>query len=343
MRTYFHSDQLLHHPRVYLSRGRMRSPQEIPERAVRLVAACRSIGFDILEPADFGMAPIAAVHEANYLAFLNAAHREWKKMPEDWGDEVVSNVYVYEKNPLRGVLAQAARYLADGSCPVGAHTWRSAYWSAQSAIAAASAIKGRCRQTYSLCRPPGHHARPDRAGGFCYLNNPAIAAEVLRRTHGRVAILDTDMHHGQGIQEIFYSRPDILYVSIHGDPTNFYPVVAGYEEERGEGAGVGFNVNLPMPHGSTEAVFFERVGEAFHELERFKPDALVLALGFDIYVDDPQSQVSVTTDGFERLGSAIGALDVPVVIVQEGGYHIESLEANARAFFGGFLSRRSAE
>jgi len=343
MQTYFHSDQLLHCPRAYLSRGQMRSPQEIPERALRLVEACRSMAFEILEPADFGMAAIAAVHDANYLTFLKTAHQEWKRMPEDWGDEVMSNVYVYENNPLRGVLAQAARHLADGSCPVGAHTWWSAYWSAQSAVAAADAIKGRCRQAYSLCRPPGHHARADRAGGFCYLNNAAIAAEVLRRTHKRVAILDTDMHHGQGIQEIFYSRADVLYVSIHGDPTNFYPVVAGYQEERGTGAGVGFNVNLPMPHGSTEAAFFDRLGEALQELERFKPDALVLALGFDIYEDDPQSQVSVTTDGFERLGLAIGALSMPIVIVQEGGYHIESLEANAHAFFRGFVTRRSAK
>jgi acetoin utilization deacetylase AcuC-like enzyme len=343
MLTYFHSDQLLHHPRAYLSRGKMRSPQEIPERAVRLAAACRSMGFEIQEPADFGVAAIAAVHDADYLAFLKTAHQEWKKMPDDWGDEVMSNVYVYENNPMRGVLAQAARYLADGSCPVGAHTWRSAYGSAQSAIAAADAIRKGCRQSYSLCRPPGHHARTDRAGGFCYLNNAAIAAEVLRRTHRRVAILDTDMHHGQGVQEIFYSRADILYVSIHGDPTNFYPVVAGYEEERGTGAGVGFNFNLPMPHGSTEAAFFERVGEALQELERFRSDALVLALGFDIYEHDPQSQVGVTTDGFGRLGMAVGALRMPIVIVQEGGYQIDSLEANARAFFGGFLSRRSVK
>ena len=151
------------------------------------------------------------------------------------------------------------------------------------------------------------------------------------------------MHHGQGVQEIFYSRADVLYVSIHGDPTNFYPVVAGYEEERGKGAGVGFNLNLPMPQGSTEAAFFERVDQALRELGRFKPDALVLALGFDTYEHDPQSQVSVTTDGFERLGLAIGALSMPIVIVQEGGYHIESLEANARAFFSGFLSRRSGK
>jgi acetoin utilization deacetylase AcuC-like enzyme len=147
------------------------------------------------------------------------------------------------------------------------------------------------------------------------------------------------MHHGQGLQEIFYERNDVLYVSIHADPTNFYPVVAGYEDERGTGPGDGCNVNFPMPHGSSEATFFERVNDALRVLERFKPHALVHALGFDIYKDDPQSQVAVTTGGFGRLGTMIGTLDLPTVIVQEGGYHIDSLEANARAFFSGFVGR----
>jgi acetoin utilization deacetylase AcuC-like enzyme len=340
MKTWFHPDQLLHHPRGYFSRGQMREAQEVPQRAERLVAAARSLGFEVEAPADFGTAPIAAVHDMNYLRFLEEAHGEWKRMPEDWGDEVMSNVFVREPNPLRGVLAQAARYLADGSCPIGAHTWRAAYWSAQSALAAAAWVNEGARESYALSRPPGHHARKDAAGGFCYLNNAAIAAQSLRSRFERVAILDTDMHHGQGVQEIFYGRSDVLYVSIHGDPTNFYPVVAGYEEERGAGAGEGFNVNLPMPHGSSEAVFFERVEAALRVLKRFEPDALVLALGFDIYKDDPQSKVAVTTEGFERLGAAIGALGLPSVIVQEGGYHLESLEDNARAFFGGFARSR---
>ncbi|MEX3971048.1 histone deacetylase family protein [Paraburkholderia caribensis] len=340
MKTFFHPEQLLHHPRSYLSRGQMREPQEVPERAARLVAAAKSLNFDVVEPADHGTAAIAAVHDMNYLRFLEEAHRDWKKMPDDWGDEVMSNIYVRDPNPLRGVLAKAARYLADGSCPVGANTWRAAYWSAQSALAAASAVNEGARETYALCRPPGHHARADAAGGFCYLNNAAIAAQSLRSRFRRVAILDTDMHHGQGVQEIFYGRDDVLYISIHGDPTNFYPVVAGYEEERGAGSGDGFNVNLPMPHGSSEAVFFDRLDDALRVLKRFEPDALVLALGFDIYKDDPQSQVAVTTEGFGRLGEAIGALRLPSVIVQEGGYHLESLEANARAFFGGFMERR---
>jgi acetoin utilization deacetylase AcuC-like enzyme len=148
------------------------------------------------------------------------------------------------------------------------------------------------------------------------------------------------MHHGQGVQEIFYGRDDVLYVSIHGDPTNFYPVVAGYEDERGAGEGDGYNVNLPMPHGAGEEVFFEQLDAALRVLDRFQPDALVLALGFDIYKDDPQSMVAVTTEGFGRLGGAIGGLRLPTLIVQEGGYHIDSLEANARSFFGGFASAR---
>lgn len=340
MLTYFHPDQLKHSPLTYLSRGKMRAPHEVPERAVRLLGAVTSLGFDVRAPEDFGAAPLAAVHSEPYLRFLADAHREWRRIPEDWGPEVMSNIYVREPNPLRGVLAQAGYYLADGSCPIGEHTYRAAYWSAQSALAGAAALGRGARDAYALCRPPGHHACRDAAGGFCYLNNAAIAAQALRARHARVAVLDTDMHHGQGIQEIFYARRDVLYVSIHGDPTNFYPAVAGFDDERGAGEGLGYNVNLPMPHGSSEAAFFERVDDALRELRRFAPDALVLSLGFDVYRDDPQSQVAVTTDGFGRLGHLIGALRLPTVIVQEGGYHIESLEANARSFFGGFGALR---
>ncbi|MCR6475300.1 histone deacetylase family protein [Variovorax sp. ZS18.2.2] len=341
MLTYFHPEQLKHRPLSYLSRGKMRTPQEVPERALHLVQAARSLAFDVRAPDDFGAAPLVAVHGMDYLRFLEEAHAEWVRVGPDWGDEVMSNVFVREGNALRGVLAKAARYLADGSCPVGEHTYRSAYWSAQSALAAADAIgNGGAREAYALCRPPGHHARAEGAGGFCYLNNAAIAAQALRAKYGRVAVLDTDMHHGQGIQEIFYDRADVLYVSIHGDPTNFYPVVAGHDDEQGVGAGVGFNVNLPMPHGSSEDVFFDRLAAAVQVLQRYQPDALVLALGFDIYHEDPQARVAVTTQGFGRLGTAIGGLGLPTLIVQEGGYHLESLEDNARSFFTGFERAR---
>lgn len=336
MKAYFHEKQNLHIPLTYLSRGQMRTPLEVPERTGHILAALRELGHEILEPADHGRAPIERVHERGYLDFLETCHARWHEVPEDWGEEVMSNVYVrYADRPPRGILAEAAYYLADGSCPVGAHTWEAAYWSAQCALAAAAAVTAGERAAYAVCRPPGHHARPAAAGGFCYLNNAAIAAEALLPRFPRIAILDPDMHHGQGLQETFWRRSDVLYVSIHGDPTNFYPVVTGHQDERGEGPGEGYNLNLPMPHGSSEATFFERLDQALNAIGEFAPDALVLTLGFDVYEKDPQAKVAVTGAGFRRLGEAVAALGVPLLLVQEGGYYLEGLADNTRQFFNG--------
>lgn len=341
MQTFFDPEQLLHHPQSYLSRGRMRTPQETPDRATAILEGVKALGFDVRLPADAGMVPLLAVHSAAYLQFLETAHAQWKRMPADWGDEVMSNVFVREPNALRGILAQAGAYLADGSCPVGPSTWRSAYAAAQCATAAAQAVLDGSPHAYALCRPPGHHARRAAAGGFCYVNNAAIAAQMLRGKYRRVVVLDADMHHGQGIQEIFYDRDDVFYVSIHGDPTDFYPVVAGFAEETGAGAGLGCNLNLPMPHGSPERVFFDRLDEGLAAIRAWRPDAVVFALGFDIYEHDPQSLVAVTGEGFRRLGAAVAALGLPTVYVQEGGYHIETLSQNVQRFFTGVLQEAS--
>lgn len=335
MNAYFHPSQDLHIPRSYFTRGQMRQPQEVPDRTAQLLAGLKALEVPVLTPADQGAGSIARVHDLGYLRFLESAHRRWTAMGEDWGDEVMSNIFVRSPNPMRGILAEAAHYLADGSCPIGANTWEAAYWSAQSALGAADALMAGERTSYAVCRPPGHHARRDAAGGFCYLNNAAIAAERLTARFPRVAILDTDMHHGQGIQEIFYQRSDVLYVSIHGDPTNFYPVVSGFEDERGDGAGYGYNINLPMPHGSTEADFFARLEEALTAIRLYQPDALVLTLGFDIYHNDPQAKVSVSSQGFARLGDQVRLAALPTLVVQEGGYDLEALTENARQFFTG--------
>ena len=335
MKAFFHPTQDLHIPRSYLSRGQMRAPQEVPDRTGQILKGLAQLDYPVEQPIDHGMRAISRVHDLSYLTFLESAHRRWKAAPEDWGDEVMSNIYVRSPNPRKGLLAEAAYYLADGSCPLGADTWNAAYWSAQTALSACDAILKGDSNAYAVCRPPGHHARRDAAGGFCYLNNAAVVAEALKERFPRVAILDTDMHHGQGIQEIFYDRDDILYVSIHGDPTNFYPVVAGFEDERGTGAGLGYNVNLPMPHGSSEEVFFNRLTEAAAILRLYQPDVLVLTLGFDIYKDDPQAKVAVTSEGFGRLGNQIANLGLPTLVVQEGGYDLGTLAENVRQFFTG--------
>lgn len=342
MKTFYHPTQKNHHPRTYFSRGQMREPQEIPARLDGILEGLEQLGLAVQSPVDHGQAPLEAVHDSGYLRFLQTAHQRWKALPEDWGDEVMSNVFVRERNPLKGILGEAARYLADGSCPVGAHTWESSYWAAQSAISATRAIIDGDRQAYALCRPPGHHARADGAGGFCYVNHAAVSTQLLCSHFGKVAVLDTDMHHGQGIQEIFYDRDDVFYVSVHGDPTNFYPAVAGFENETGEGPGQGFNLNLPMPHGSSETVFFTQVQKAVEAINHFKPNALVFCLGFDVYENDPQAKVTVTAEGFHRLGKIIAQLDLPTVIIQEGGYDLAGLPTVTNRFFSGFLNLPSS-
>lgn len=340
MQVFFHPDQLLHVPKTYLSRGQMREPQEVPERAKRILQAVKGMNFDVRTPQDYGMEPLQAVHTDAYLTFLKTAHKRWKETSSDWGDEVMSNIYVREPNAMRGILAEAAYYLADGSCPIGANTWQSAYWNAQSAASAAYALLNGEHQAYALCRPPGHHARRDSAGGFCYINNAAVAAQVLRSRYKKVVVLDTDVHHGQGTQDIFYDRSDVMTVSVHANPENFYPGVIGFEEETGTGDGVGANRNFPVPHGSSEETYFEYIDRALEAIREFEPEAIVHAHGFDIYIDDPQSPVKVSAEGFARLGARIASLGLPTVIVQEGGYHLSTLDSNARQFFSGFLGNR---
>lgn len=334
MKAFFHPAQDEHTPQTYFTRGQMRQPQEIPDRTQQMLEGLKESGIPVLQPADQGAGPISRVHDLGYLRFLESAHRRWKQM-DDWGEEVISNIFVHSPNHLQGILAEAARYQADGSSPIGAHTWKAAYWSAQTALGAADAIMAGDRTAYAVCRPPGHHARRDSAGGFCYLNNAAIAAEHMKSRFPRLVILDTDMHHGQGIQEIFYNRSDVLYISIHGDPTNFYPVVTGFENERGEGEGYGYNINMPMPHGSSEDDFFNKVEEALTAVRLFQPDALILTLGFDIYKDDPQAKVSVTSEGFSRLSKHVRELGLSMLVVQEGGYDLDTLSENVQQFFRG--------
>lgn len=338
MKAYFDPRQDRHHPKTYFTRGQMRAPQEIPERTGHILAGLERAGASIETVNDHGIQPISRVHDLGYLRFLESCHRRWTGMPEDWGDEVLSNVFVRSPNPLRGILAEAARYLADGSCPVGEHTWEAAYWSAQGALCAAGDVIAGDAMAFALCRPPGHHARVDAAGGFCYLNNAAIAAEALRGHFPRVAVLDTDVHHGQGVQEIFYDRADVLYISIHGDPTNFYPVVTGFEDERGDGDGYGYNINLPLPHGSDAAAFLGRLDEALTAIRLFAPDALVFSNGFDIYHEDPQAKIGVQSSDIQTLGECVAGLGLPTVAIQEGGYHYESLTANTESLMAGFES-----
>jgi acetoin utilization deacetylase AcuC-like enzyme len=197
--------------------------------------------------------------------------------------------------------------------------------------AADRVVKGE-RLSYALCRPPGHHAYANRASGFCYLNNGALAAERLRDQHERVAILDIDVHHGNGTQAIFYDRPDVLTVSIHADPAGFYPFYWGYAEETGDQEGEGYNFNLPLPVGAGDDQWLKAVDTALERIQKFAPGALVLGLGLDAHEADPLKGGTVTTAGFARIAEKIAGLALPTAIVQEGGYLTDHLSDNLAMF-----------
>src|SRR5207248_5275558 len=202
----------------------------------------------------------------------------------------------------------------DFSCPITAQTWRSVQASAFTALTAADLVLKGDPAAYALCRPPGHHAYRNYAVGFCYLNNTALAATRLRTKYDRVAILDVDVHHGNGTQSIFYGRDDVLTISIHADPVEFYPFYWGYQKETGEGAGEGFNLNIPLLVRSGDDVWLAAVEKAIERISGFGPGALVVALGLDAHEADPLGGGGVTTAGFERLARRIGELRLPSVL-----------------------------
>jgi acetoin utilization deacetylase AcuC-like enzyme len=227
--------------------------------------------------------------------------------------------------------------MTDTSCPIGPATWAAAYLSAQTVTEAAERLIAGDRAVYALCRPPGHHCFTELAGGFCYLNNAAIAAQLLTMQGRKVAVLDVDLHHGNGTQGIFYDRPDVLTVSVHVHPERFYPFFWGYPHEYGKGAGEGANLNLPLERGTGDAGFQQAMGQALERIALWGADTLVLALGLDAFVGDPFAGLAVTTPGFAQIGRQIAALRLPTLIVQEGGYLCPELGDNLAAVLQAFL------
>ncbi|MCO5071538.1 MAG: histone deacetylase family protein [Rhizobiaceae bacterium] len=341
MKAFYADEQKRHNPKMFLSSGAPKPNPEQPERVERLLEGARAAGCAIERPQSFGLSPIAAIHTPEYLAFLENIFERWQRI-EGASEEVIPNIHPIARNGAypASAVGQAGYHMADTACPISAETYDSACWSAWSAVAAAEAVMSGEPSAYALCRPPGHHAFADVAGGFCFFNNSAIAAQHLRKTGQRVAILDVDLHHGNGTQGIFYNRADVLTVSLHADPVRFYPFFWGYADERGENAGLGYNYNLPLPRKSGDAAFMEALGAAIERIRAFAPDALVVALGLDAFQGDPFGGLSVTTPGFSRIGEAIAALGLPSVIVQEGGYLCDALGDNLTAFLTGFGAAR---
>ena len=337
MKAIFDERQRAHDPKHFMANGQLSPNPEQPQRIEELSRGARAAGCDFKMPTDHGLGPIAEIHSPEYLTFLETIHTRWIRT-EGASDEVIPNIHPDRRTASypKSASGQAGFHQADTSCPIAAGTWQSAYWSAQSALSAADTVLAGEPSAYALCRPPGHHAFGDLAGGFCFLNNSAIAAQALLRAGRRPAILDVDVHHGNGTQGIFYHRRDVLTVSIHADPARFYPFFWGHAEERGEGDGMGYNFNLPLPRGTGDADYLTTLDTALARIRSFGADVLVVALGLDAHENDPFHGFKVTTPGFAKIAAAIAGLDLPTVIVQEGGYLSADLGDNLTSFLNGY-------
>jgi len=334
--VFYHEGHQAHNPKMWFYRGVAQQSREVPERALAIKSALTAAGYQVTAPLDFGRKPLERVHTERYLKFLEVAYEDWIRL-EGTGPEVVANMFPIGKDPgyPEIISGRAGFHMEDLSCPINAGTWRAAYGSAQSALAAADAVihGNGVTRAFGLCRPPGHHAFAERAAGYCYLNNAAIAAQYFR-DHGaaRVSILDVDVHHGNGSQDIFYDRGDVQFVSLHGDPANFSPFFWGYKNQTGRGEGEGATVNFPLPLGVSEADYLATLTIALKAVQAFGPDALVISLGLDTFVGDPYAAFRITTAGYGRIAAMIYALTKPSVAVLEGGYLCPELGKNLVTF-----------
>lgn len=329
-----------HDPPHEFLEGRLSAYLEIPARAEIIQAAVAAAGIGPLRPpVDHGLEPVLAVHDAAYVEFLRGFHPRWVAAggaPEAALPALFPGRHGFDRfSP--SPWAEIGYYSLDCSAPITEGTYAAALESAQCALTAADAALAGAPAVYALCRPPGHHAAPDQMGGYCYFNNAAIAAHHLTaRAGARVAVLDIDVHAGNGTQAIFYRRADVLFISLHGDPAWEYPHFAGYADEIGAGDGEGFNLNIPLARGTDDAAYLVALDHALARIRAYEPGYVVLSAGFDTFGGDPLGKFALTTPVYAAIGARVAALGVPVIIVQEGGYATAALGENAVSLLRGF-------
>ena len=340
MKTVYSDRHKLHHPKGELSGGRIVPPFENPSRCAYILDRLAEVGLgEVIEPESHGRDPLIAVHDPAYVAFLSGAWAEWEAaghegeaVPTTWPSRRLDRAV-----PPRAILGKLGYYCLSSDVTITPGTWDAATAAADVALTGQALVAGGERAAFALCRPPGHHAARDMYGGYCFLNNAAIAAQAfLGAGARRVAVLDVDFHHGNGTQEIFYDRPDVLFLSLHGDPDDAFPYFLGAADEQGEGAGEGFNVNYPLPKGCPFARWAEALEDACGRIKAYEPDALVVSLGVDTYKDDPISFFRLESRDFLTYGERLKKLDLPTLFVMEGGYAMDEIGINTVNVLEGF-------
>jgi len=336
MKTFYNHLHAQHHGKVEMFRGALVPCFEVPARVDHVLAELqrRKLG-DVLQPRRFDDAALTGIHSARYLHFLATAWDQWVALDAaNAGKDILPSVW-----PTRtfrtdiepdSFAARLGLYSFDAGSPLTCGTWLAARTGADCALSAAQAVLEGDHAAFALSRPPGHHAGADFFGGYCFLNNAALAAQHLRSSGlNKVAVLDVDYHHGNGTQAIFYDRPDVFFASIHGDPRTEYPFFLGRADETGAGAGIGHNLNLPLVRGSDFAAWLAALEQALKAIQAHGAQALVVSLGMDTFEGDPISGFTIKSDDYLRMGERLKAAGLPTVLVFEGGYAVDELGMNA--------------
>jgi acetoin utilization deacetylase AcuC-like enzyme len=342
MLAVFSPHHALHAPQYEFFRGERVPCFESPSRAEFVLAELASRGHQMRSPDMDSSSALLKVHTAAYLQFLQTAWQQWLAIaPSNASVQPFPSVW-----PVRSLrhdlepdnfTAKLGLYSMDNGTPLVAGSWEAAKAGADAAATAAALLSRGERSVFCATRPPGHHAGTDFMGGYCFLNNAAVAAQsLLDNGCKRVAVLDVDYHHGNGTQSIFYERSDVLVVSIHGDPRTEYPFYLGHADEIGAGEGTGFNLNLPLPAGSSVERWFSALQAACERIELHGAEALVVSLGLDTYVGDPISKFALQSEDFLRLGTRLKSLGLPTALILEGGYAAKELGVNAANVLDGF-------
>ena len=330
---------LKHFPQGELAGGLFVRPFECPERWQYIMDRLGARGFkDFAEPASLDVGPVRQIHDDGFLDFLETAWDQW--IEQGYKGEIVPTCFPARRMQVRKpkqIDGLVGYYALAVETAITSGTWEAAQASAAIAQTAQRIVSGGARSAFALCRPPGHHAAKDMYGGYCFLNNAAIAAQMfLNDGAKRVAILDPDFHHGNGTQDIFYDRDDVLFLSLHGAPEYAFPHFLGYEDETGSGAGEGFTVNYAMPPGTGYSVWGSALDDAVSRIAAFSPDALVVSLGVDTFERDPISFFRLKSDDFTDYGGRIAKLKLPTLFCMEGGYAVEEIGINTVNVLEGF-------
>jgi len=339
MKTVYSDKHRLQCGRGELNDGKIMPCFESPNRADAILTSVKSVNLGpIIKPTEFPIKVLQRVHTEDYLQFLETAWEQWQKVHGD----IDALPLVWPVRGLRQVCPEhidgkVSYYAMDAGTPITSGTYEAITSTANVALTAQKLIIDGEMSAFALCRPPGHHASKDVYGGYCFLNNAAIAAQAfIDQGSKKVAILDIDYHHGNGTQDIFYKRDDVMFVSIHADPIVEFPYFLGYAEEKGNAAGLGFNINYPLPFGTAQKKWFEALVSALSSIQRYQPDALVVSLGVDTFEGDPISHFKLKTEDYSVIGKHLSKLNLPTLFVMEGGYNVAEIGINTVNVLMGF-------